>query len=127
MDRRLPPVTELGAGTLALSVIAAILITSSIPDDPPLVVAIPLLAGAGVLMLVAILLLSRVPRFAWDTFFLVAKWSLAGYIVIAGMIEFAFVHDNVPSDRLIPMSVMLALFAVDVPLLLGFSVARYAD
>jgi hypothetical protein len=127
MERRLPPVTELGAGTLALSIIAAILITSSIPDDPPLAFAIPLLAGAGALLVAAILLLSRVPGFAWDTFFLVAKWSLVGYIVIAGMIEFAFVHDNVPTDRLVPMSAMLALFAIDVPLLLGFSVARYAE
>jgi hypothetical protein len=127
MERRLPPVSWLGAGTLALSIVAAILITSSIPDDPPLAVAIPLLAGAAVLLLVAIVLLARVQGFAWDTFFLVAKWSLVGYIVIAGMIEFAFVHDDVPNERLIPMSAMLALFAIDVPLLLGFSVARYAE
>jgi hypothetical protein len=127
MERRLPPIAELGAGTLALSIVAAILLTSSIPDHPPLVFAIPLLAGAGVLLLVAVLLLMRVPGFAWHTFFLVAKWSLAGYIVIAGMIEFAFLHDNVPNERLIPMSAMLALFAIDVPLLLGFSVARYAE
>jgi hypothetical protein len=127
MERRLPPIAQLGAGTLGLSIIAAILLTSSIPNDPPLAVAIPLLAGAGVLLLVAVLLLSRVPGFAWDTFFLVAKWSLVGYIVIAGMIEFAFLHDNVPNERLIPMSAMLALFAIDVPMLLGFSVARYAE
>jgi hypothetical protein len=127
MERRLPPIAQLGAGTLALSIVAAILLTSSIPDHPPLVFAIPLLVGAGVLLLAAVLLLARVAGFAWETFFLVAKWSLVGYIVIAGMIEFAFLHDNVPNERLIPMSAMLALFAIDVPLLLGFSVARYAE
>jgi hypothetical protein len=121
MDRQLPPIAELGAGTLALSVIAAIVITAKIPGDPPLAIAVPLLAAAG------LLLLARVHDFAWGTFFLVAKWSLLGYIVIAGMIEFTFIYDDTPTATLIAMSTMLALFAVDVPLLLGFSVARYAD
>jgi hypothetical protein len=127
MDRRLPPIAQLGAGTLALSVIAAIVITAKIPSDPPLQIAVPLLAASGVLLLAAVVLLARIPDFAWGTFFLVAKWSLLGYIVIAGMIEFAFIYDDTPAPTLIAMSTMLALFAVDVPLLLGFSVARYAD
>jgi hypothetical protein len=126
-DQPLPPITQLGAGTLALSIIAAIVITAKIPSDPPLAVAVPLLVAAGLTLLAAVVLLARVPGFAWDKFFLVAKWSLLGYIVIAGMIEFAFVHDNTPNSTLIAMSAMLALFAVDVPMLLGFSVARYAD
>jgi hypothetical protein len=127
MDRRLPPVAQLGAATLALSVIAAIFITSNIPDDPPLAVALPLLGLAGVSLLAAVVLLARVREFNWGKFFLVAKWSLLGYIVIAGMIEFAFIHDDTPGSTLAAMSAMLALFAIDVPLLLGFSVARYAD
>ena len=31
MDRRLPPIAQLGVGTLVLSLIAAIVITSNIP------------------------------------------------------------------------------------------------
>jgi hypothetical protein len=127
MDRRLPPISQLGVGTLGLSLIAAILITSKIPDDPPLALAVPLLVAAGLLLLVAVILLARIPGFAWGQFFLVAKWALLGYIVIAGMIEYAFVHDNTPGSTLATMSAMLALFAIDVPMLLGFSVARYAD
>jgi hypothetical protein len=127
MDRRLPPIAQLGAGTLALSIIAAILITSNIPDDPPLGIAVPLLALAGLSLLAAVVLLSRIPDFAWGKFFLVAKWSLLGYLVIAGMIEYAFIHDNTPGTTLAAMSAMLALFAIDVPMLLAFSVARYAD
>jgi hypothetical protein len=127
MDRRLPPISQLGVGTLGLSLIAAILITSRIPDDPPLALAVPLLVAAGLLLLVAVILLARIPRFAWGQFFLVAKWALLGYIVIAGMIEYAFIHDSTPGPTLATMSAMLALFAIDVPMLLGFSVARYAD
>jgi hypothetical protein len=127
MERRLPPVAQLGVGTLGLSLIAAILITSKIPSDPPLAIAVPLLGAAGLTLLAALVLLARIPGFAWEKFFLVAKWALLGYIVIAGMIEFAFIHDNTPGSTLAAMSAMLALFAVDVPMLLGFSVARYAD
>lgn len=127
MDRRLPPIAQLGVGTLVLSLIAAIVITSNIPSDPPLAIALPLLAAAGLSLLTAVVLLARIPGFAWEKFFLVAKWALLGYIVIAGMIEFAFIHDNTPGSTLAAMSAMLALFAVDVPMLLGFSVARYAD
>ena len=88
----------------------------------------PLLGrGRRCLLLVAVILLARIPGFAWGQFFLVAKWALLGYIVIAGMIEYAFVHDNTPGSTLATMSAMLALFAIDVPMLLGFSVARYAD
>jgi hypothetical protein len=126
-DQQLPPIAQLGAGTLGFSLIAAIVITAKIPSDPPLAIALPLLGLAGLSLLAAVVLLARIPGFAWDSFFLVAKWSLLGYIVIAGMIEFAFVHDNTPNTTLTAMSVMLALFAVDVPMLLGFSVARYAD
>ena len=127
MDRRLPPISQLGIGTLGLSLIAAILITSKIPNDPPLAVAVPLLCAAALLLLVAVVLLARIPGFAWGQFFLVAKWALLGYIVIAGMIEYAFIHDSTPGSTLATMSAMLALFAIDVPMLLGFSVARYAD
>jgi hypothetical protein len=127
MERPLPPIAQLGACTLALAVIAAIVIASKIPSEPPLAVALPLLCLAGLSLAVAVVLLARIPDFAWASFFLVAKWSLLGYIVIAGMIEYAFIHDNTPGSTLAAMSAMLALFAIDVPLLLGFSVARYAD
>jgi hypothetical protein len=126
LSTKLPPITELGALTLAFSIVAAIVITSNIPNDPPLTYAVPLLVLSALSLLVAVVLLARIPGFAWDSFFLVAKWALLGYIVIAGMIEFAFIHDNTPNSTLTAMSAMLLLFAIDVPMLLGFNVARYA-
>jgi hypothetical protein len=124
-DRRLPPVTPLAVGTLVLSVISAILIAGNVPNDPPFVVATALLVAAALLLLAAVVLLSRVSDFAWSSFFLVAGWSLVGYLVIAGMIEFAFIYDDTPGRQLAALSAGLALFAVDVPLLLGFSVAQH--
>jgi hypothetical protein len=124
-DRSLPPVTPLAVGTLVLSIIAAILIAGYVPHHPPLTLASVLLGIATILMLAAIVLLARTPVFAWQQFKLVAGWSLVGYIAIAGMIEFAFIRDHTPGPQLAAMSVMLGLFAIDVPLLLGFSVARH--
>jgi peptidoglycan/LPS O-acetylase OafA/YrhL len=124
-ERRLPPVAELAVGTLVLAVISAIVIAGNVPHDPPFALVIALLGGSGLLLAAAVLLLARTRDFAWRPFFLVARWSLVGYIVIAGMIELVFIRNHTPGPQLTAMSVMLALFAVDVPLLLGFSVARY--
>lgn len=57
---------------------------------------------------------------------MVAGRALAAYLVIAGMLEFVFVLDHTPGRLLVLLTLMLLVFAIDVPLLLGFSVARYA-
>ena len=75
--------------------------------------------------MVNLILLSRIRAFAWPTFFRVFGWALLAYLVIAGILEFVFVYDHTPGGQLVLLSIMLALFAVDVPLLLAFSVARY--
>jgi len=41
------------------------------------------------------------------------------------MLEFVFVLDHTRGGLLIVLTLMLAVFAVNVPLLLAFSVARY--
>jgi hypothetical protein len=125
VNGRLPPVSALSTVTLVLSVISAILIASNVPNDPPMPIVVALLTAAAAVLVINIVLLSRVQRFHWRSFFLVAKWSLVGYLVIAGMIEFAFLRDSIPGPQLAAMSAMLALFAVDVPLLLGFAVAQH--
>ena len=45
--------------------------------------------------------------------------------MIAGMIGYAFVYDGTRGEGLVVLVGMLAVFAIAVPLLLGFSVARY--
>ena len=70
--------------------------------------------------------LSRVRDFAWDRFFEVAKWSLLAYAVIAGMIEYAFLRNHLGGGALVVLTLSLVVFAVHVPMLVGFTVARYA-
>ena len=68
---------------------------------------------------------ARIEDFAWPRFFQVAKWGLLAYALIAGMIEFAFVFDHTRGAQLVVMTAMLALFMLNVPVLIAFTVARY--
>jgi hypothetical protein len=53
------------------------------------------------------------------------QWTLVAYVVIAGMLEYVFVVDGTRGGSLLVVSASLLVFAVDVPLILAFSVARY--
>jgi hypothetical protein len=124
-SRRLPPVTALAVAALILIIAGGIDLAAHLPRPAPLGPAIAALAAAAAAVLVAAAMLARVRDFAWPTFFVVAGWTLAAYVVIAGMLEFVFVLDHTRGGLLVVLTLILAVFAVDVPLLLGFSVARY--
>ncbi len=126
-ERQFPPVTQLGMASLALIVAGGIYLSAHLPRHVPLGPAVALLVASVLLLLANIFALSRVKDFAWDQFFGVAKWSLLAYIVIAGMIEYAFLKDHVSGGSLVVLTLSLAVFAVHVPMLMGFTVARYAD
>lgn len=51
--------------------------------------------------------------------------GLLAYGVIAGMLEYVFIDDGTGGAMLALLTVSLVLFAVDIPVLLAFSVARF--
>ena len=53
-----------------------------------------------------------------------SKWSLLGYVVIAGMIEYSFLQNHLSGGPLVVLTLSLVVFAVHVPMLVGFTVAR---
>lgn len=124
-EARLPPITEVAAGALTLVVVGGIYLASYLPRHPPLVLPTSLLIAATVLVVANIVLLARLPAFAWSTFFLVGRWALLAYCVVAGMLEYVFVYDGTRGSLLILLSGMLVLFAVDVPTIIAFTVARF--
>jgi hypothetical protein len=126
-ERPLPPVTQLGMLSLALIVTGGIYLSAHLPKHVPIGPAVALLAASVLVLAVNMFALSRVRDFAWERFFEVAKWSLLAYLVIAGMIEYAFLRDHVRGGSLVVLTLSLAVFAVHVPMLVGFTVARYAD
>jgi hypothetical protein len=124
-DRRFPPVAELITVSLAVTIVGGIVMASYVPRRPPLALPSALLAVSVVLTAAAVVQLARMRDFAWQAFRTVGQWALLFYIVAAGMIEFAFVKDHTRGAPLLVVSLMLVVFAVDVPLIIGVTVARY--
>ena len=127
LSRRFPPVAELGIGSLALVVIGGILMASYVPRRPPLGVPLLLAAVSAALLLAGVFLLSRLDQFAWPRFFVVFRWALLAYAISAGMIGFAFIRDHTRGAPLALVTVMLVIFALHVPLIIAFTVARYSS
>jgi hypothetical protein len=126
-ERKLPPVTELGMASLSLIVIGGIYLSAHLPRHVPLGPAVALLAASVIVLMANIFALSRVKDFNWPRFFEVAKWSLLAYVAIAGMILYTFLQDHVSGGTLVVLTLSLVVFAIHVPMLVGFTVARYAD
>ena len=124
-ERRLPPVTEIGAASMICIVVGVIWLAAYLPKRAPLGVAIGALAAAAALTAVNGILLARVRDFAWWRFFQVGRWAALAYVVVAGMLEYTFVYDHTRGVLLALMTAMLVLFTANVPLLMAFTVARY--
>ena len=127
MRRRLPRVAELAVGSMALVIVGGIWMAAHLPAHPPLGPALGLLLGGVALLLAAVALLVRVRPFAWERFLLVARWALLAYVVIAGLLGLVFVKDGTRGAPLALLLGMLAVFALDVPVTIGFTVARYQE
>jgi hypothetical protein len=124
-DSGYPPVTQIAMVSLALIIAGGIYLSANLPEHVSLAPAVILLALSAALMAFNLLSITRVKDFAWDQFLAVARWSLLAYLVIGGMIEFVFVHNHVRGGTLVVLSLSLLIFAIHVPTLMGFTVARY--
>jgi hypothetical protein len=124
-ERRLPPIGEVGMAVIAVVVSGGVYLASYLPRKAPLGPAFAIMGVAAVLLAWNIFTLSRVRDFAWDKFFLVAKWALIAYLIIAGMLEYIFVFDHTRGGVLVVLTIILAIFAINIPMILAFSVARY--
>ena len=124
-EEKLPPISELAIVTMVLVVTGGIYMAGHIPNDVPTLLPTILTAVAALILVANVIMLARVKRFAWPIFKQVAGWSLAGYGVISGLLLWVFLRDDIPSDVMTLLSASLVIFAVNIPLLFGFSVARY--
>jgi len=124
-ERRYPPVTQLGMFSLALIVAGGIYLSSHIPQHVPLGPAIALLVASTIVLAINLAWLSRVADFPWERFFQVGRWSLLAYLFTAGMIEYAFLRDHLSGGPLVILTLSLIVYALQVPTLIGFTVARY--
>jgi hypothetical protein len=126
-DRHLPPVPALAVASMILVVAGGVYLAAHLPRPAPLGPAVGLVVSAGALVAAAVAMISRMRPFAWTVFARVAGWSFVAYVVIAGLLEYVFVLDGTRGSVLVVLTLMLVIFAVDIPLLFGFSVARYQE
>ena len=126
-DRPMPPVTQVGMASLALIVAGGIYLASHLPESVPLTPAIVLLALSALLLVANLFSLSRVEGFAWWRFFQVGRWALLAYTITAGLIEYAFLRNGLSGGPLIVVTLSLVVYALHVPMLIAFTVARYAE
>jgi hypothetical protein len=124
-ERELPPITELAVATMILVVVGGTFIAGHVPRHVPLLLPTILIVAAAALLLANIYLLSRIPEFSWSTFRQVFIRSLVGYGVIAGLLAYVFIRDDIPNNVMAFLAGMLLIFALNIPLLFAFSVARY--
>jgi hypothetical protein len=124
-EQKLPPVTQLAVVSFTLVVASGIWIVSHLPNHVPLGPSAVLLSASALLIVANLVLLARVDGFDWDRFFGVAEWALLAYGVISGVLLYVFVHDGTRGSELVVLTLSLAIFAIHVPLLIGYTVARY--
>jgi hypothetical protein len=126
-QRPMPPVTQVGMASLALIVASGIYLAAHLPESVPLTPAIVLLALSALLLAGNLLSLTRVKDFAWWRFLQVGRWALLAYAITAGLIEYAFLRNGLSDGPLIVLTLSLVVYALHVPMLIAFTVARYAD
>jgi hypothetical protein len=120
-----PPVTELGMTSIGLVAAGVIYLAAYLPARAPLLPAVLLLIAAVAVLIVNVVLIVRLPGFAMWRFRQVAGWMLLVYLVVSGMLAFTFVHDHTHGDVLGVMLLLLATFTCNVPVLAGYTVARF--
>ena len=124
-EPRLPPVTAVGMTSLALIVAGGIYLAAHLPGRVPMAPAVVLLALSALLLAANVVSLSRVPDFPWPRFFQVARRALVAYAVTAGMIAYAFLYDHARGGALVVLLLSLVVYAVHMPMLIGFTVVRH--
>jgi hypothetical protein len=126
-ERKLPPVTQIGMASLALIVAGGIYLSANLTGDISLAPAVVLLALSALLLVANLVALSRVPAFPWSRFAEIGRWALLAYAITAGLIEYAFLRNHVSGGTLVVLTLSLVVYAVHVPMLIAFTVARYDE
>jgi hypothetical protein len=111
--------------SLGLVLVAGIYLSAHLPQHVPMAPAEALLGASALVLAVNLLALARVDGFPWRRFFEVARWALLAYLIVGGMIEYVFLRNHTSGTPLVVLTLSLVVFALNVPVLISFTVARY--
>ena len=120
-----PPVTQLGMASIGFVAGGVIYLAAYLPKHASLGPAIGCLAVALLLVVACFVLLLRRSGFAWWRFKQVFGWVLLANVVVAGVIVYAFVYDHTHGPTLALLTLLLAVYVVNIALIPAYTVARY--
>ena len=123
--RPFPPVAEIVTVSLGLIIVGGVLMAAGFPAGIPLAYPVALLVLSAILLATGGALLLGWRPLPRRVFARVFGWALLAQTISAAMIEFAFVRNHASGATLLVVSLMLVVYAVDVPVIIGFTVARY--
>ncbi len=124
-ERKLPPVVGVSMVALACAVVAGVILAALVFQHTSLVVPTIFVVAALVLEATAIGMMVSIRPFAWDRFRLVFGWAFVAYAIQGGMIEWAFAKNHTPAGPLTVLTLGIVVFSTIVPVMIGFTVARY--
>jgi len=120
-----PPVTQLGMASIGFVAAGVIYLAAYLPKHVSVGPSVACLVVALLLIAASFVLMARRPGFAWWRFKQVFAWLLLAYLVVGGMIVYAFVYDQTHGTTLAVLTLLLAVYVVDIALIPAYTVARY--
>ncbi len=124
-DRSRSPIVAASVSSIVFAFLSVGFIASYLPRKAPMVWPVAFLVVSAVLWIVAVLMLTRLRTFAWPLFFKVLRWVSILPAIFAALAIFVFVSDGTGGSTLLVMVAVLILAAANIPLVIGFSVARH--
>ncbi len=126
-ERKFPPISQICVLVLVSMVIGGVYVAAHLPEHVSMTFPTIMIGLGAALLLVNMVLLSRIPNFAWKSFFKVAKWTFLAEGIIVGMLEYIFIFDGTRGAVLVLMTSALLVFVLDLSVLFGFSVAQFQE
>lgn len=124
-DRSRSPIVTASVGSIVFAFLSVGFIASYLPVKAPMVWPVSFLIVSAALWIVALVMLARLHTFAWPLFLTVIRWVSILPLVFAALAIFVFVSDGTGGLTLAIMIAVLVLAAANIPLVIGFSVARH--
>jgi hypothetical protein len=124
-DTSRSPIVAATIGSIVSAFLAVGFIASYLPRPAPMAWPVGFLIASGLLWVAGLALLLRLQRFAWSLFFAVARWISVLTVLFAGMAVYVFIADGTSGGTLAVMVTVLVLAAINIPIVVGFSVARH--
>jgi hypothetical protein len=124
-DTTRSPIPLFALGSIICAILSVGVMAAYVTQPAPLGWPTGFLIASVIFLLATVVSLARRRNFAWKRFFTIARWVVLMTLVITSMLGYVFIFDGMRGGSLAIMVAMLAITAIDIPILWGFSVARH--